>query len=570
MNQFNVGIVDILVIIFYLAGIILLGLFTVRKTLGKQTTEDYFLASRSLKWPIIGAALFAANISTIHLIGFAESGFKYGLVDGLFEWLAIPFLVFLGFVISPYFFRGKVSTIPELYERRFNGTSRTFMVIFAILTALLMHIGISLYAGAALCQKFFGLNETWGIIFIAVLTGIYTILGGLKAIATVESVQTALLISGAVILTMFGIFALPDVGVDNFAAFKAHLKPDTLSILRPTDSPANPPEGGISWYAALLGYFVLGAWYWFSDQTIVQRALGSKSEYDARIGPMFTGLLKLLPVMFFLLPGTLAFVLFGDQITDTKLTLPIMIDQLVPVGLKGLIIAALLAALMSSVGAAINSASTLFSMDIVKRLRPKTTDKGLVLTGRITGVTVMALAILWSINAGKFGDTIIYTVNSLGAMIAPPIASVFLFGMFWKRGTALAANITFTVGLIVGIIVFLIDFPYQHLIPGFDALAENIAASRAYTLTPSTKVITNIFGIGFMMQAWWKFVFLSLVFVVVSYLSPQPSEAQISNCINVRDYLSGKFSGWKDFRIVGMGIVLFLILIWVSLEILAR
>ena len=293
----------------------------------------------------------------------------------------------------------------------------------------------------------------------------------MKAIATIESVQTALLILGAVILTAFGIFALPDVDIHSFAEFKAQLKPDTLSILRATDSPANPAEGGISWYAALLGYFVHGAWYWFSDQTIVQRALGSKSEYDAKIGPMFTGLLKLLPVLFFLLPGTLAFVLFGDEITDTKLTLPFMIDRLVPIGIKGLIIAALLAALMSSVGAAINSASTLFSMDIVKRLRTKTTDKGLVITGRITGVVVMTLAIIWSINANKFGDTIIYTVNSLGAMIAPPIAAVFLLGMFWKRGTAKAANLTFATGLIIGVFFFLFDFPFENLIPGFDSIA---------------------------------------------------------------------------------------------------
>ncbi len=567
--DFSVGTIDIIVIIAYLVGIILLGLYTVRKTLKNQSSEDYFLASRSLKWPIIGSALFAANISTIHLIGFAESGFKYGLVDGLFEWLAIPFLVFLGFIIAPYFFRNRVSTIPELYERRFNGASRTYMVIFAILTALLIHIGISLYAGAALCQKFFGLNETYGIIFIAVLTGVYTILGGLKAITTVEAVQTALLILGAVILTLFGIFALPDVGIHTFADFKAHLKPDTLSILRPTDSPANPPGGGISWYSALLGYFVLGSWYWFSDQTIVQRSLASKTEYDARIGPMFTGLLKLLPVLFFLLPGTLAFVLFGNEITDTKLTLPFMIDRLVPVGIKGLIIAALLAALMSSVGAAINSASTLFSMDIVKRLRPKTTDKGLVIAGRLTGIVVMILAIMWSINANKFGDTIIYTVNSLGAMIAPPIAAVFMFGMFWKRGTAKAANVTFATGLVIGIFFFLLDFPFENLLPGFDSIASSIAAFTGYEIEASTKVVTNIFGIGFMMQAWWKFVLLSAVFIIVSYLTPKPTEAQISNCINVREFWPKKWNGVKDFRVVGMGIVAVLAMIWITLEMIA-
>ena len=567
--DFSVGTVDIIVIIAYLAGIITLGLYTVRKKIKEQSTEDYFLASRSLKWPIIGAALFAANISTIHLIGFAESGFKYGLVDGLFEWMAIPFLIFLGFVIAPYFFRHRVSTIPELYERRFNGTSRTYMVIFAILTALLIHIGISLYAGAALCVKFFGLNETYGVIFIAVLTGVYTILGGLKAIATVESVQTALLILGAVVLTMFGIFALPGVGVHTFADFKAHLKPDFLSILRPADSPANPPEGGISWYAALLGYFVLGSWYWFSDQTIVQRSLASRSEYDARIGPMFTGLLKLLPVLFFLLPGTLAFVLFGSEITDTKLTLPFMIDRLVPVGLKGLIIAALLAALMSSVGAAINSASTLFSMDIVKRLRPQTTDKGLVVVGRVTGIVVMTLAIIWSVNAGKFGDTIIYTVNSLGSMIAPPIAAVFLWGMFWKRGTARAANVTFATGLVIGIFFFLLDFPYENLLPGFTFIAESIAGMNGYKVIASTKALTNVLGVGFMMQAWWKFVLLSVVFVVVSYLTPPPTGEQVSNCISIKKFWPDKWNGMKDFRVVGFGILMILVIIWGVLEYVA-
>ena len=175
------------------------------------------------------------------------------------------------------------------------------MVVLAILTALLLHIGISLYAGAALVQQFFGLDPTMGIIFIGVLTGLYTVVGGLKAITTVETVQTALLIIGAIVLTLFGIFALGDADIHSFADFKASLKPDTLSILRAVDSPANPLSGGITWYSAILGYFVLGSWYWFSDQTIVQRSLGSKTKYDAQIGPIFTALLKILPVLFFLL-----------------------------------------------------------------------------------------------------------------------------------------------------------------------------------------------------------------------------------------------------------------------------
>ena len=565
--EFNIGTIDIVVIIAYLVGIVLLGVFAIRKKMSEQSSDDYFLASRSLKWPVIGAALFAANISTIHLIGFAESGFTNGLVDGLFEWLAIPFLIFLGFFIAPYFFRTRISTIPEWYERRFNGVSRTWMVVFAILTALLIHIGISLYAGAELVKMFFGLDEVWGIIFIAVLTGIYTVVGGLKAVALTESVQTVLLIGGAIILTLFGVFALPDVGVETFAEFKSRLVPDTLSILRDPNSPANPPEGGISWYAALLGYFVLGAWYWFSDQTIVQRALGSKTEYDAKVGPMFTAVLKVLPVLFFLLPGVLAFVLFKTEIgADTKNTLPFMIDRLVPMGLKGLIIAALLAALMSSVAAAINSASTLFSIDILKRIKPKTSDRKLVSAGRITAVVIMVLAIAWSTQAGKFGSTIIHTVNSLGAMIAPPIVAVFLFGMFWRRGTAKAANVTFTVGMVLGLLVFLLDFPYENLMPGLDVLAEQVAKMKGVALHPESKTITSVIGMGFMMQAWWKFVLCAILFIGVSLITEKPTEKQTSNCLNLKEYWPDKWNGIKDFRIVGMGIMLFLIIIWVVLE----
>lgn len=565
--DFNIGIIDIVIIAAYLIGIVLLGVFAIKKKMSEQSSDDYFLASRSLKWPVIGAALFAANISTIHLIGFAESGFTQGLVDGLFEWLAIPFLIFLGFFIAPYFFRTRISTIPEWYERRFNGVSRTWMVIFAILTALLIHIGISLYAGAELMKSFFGLNEVWGIIFIAILTGIYTVVGGLKAVALTESVQTVLLIGGAIVLTLFGVFALPEAGVDSFAAFKAKLVPDTLSILRAPNSPANPPEGGISWIAAILGYFVLGAWYWFSDQTIVQRALGAKTEYDAKVGPMFTALLKVLPVLFFLLPGVLAFVLFKTEIgTDTKNVLPFMIDSLVPVGLKGLIIAALLAALMSSVAAAINSASTLFSIDILKRIKPETSDKTLVFAGRITAIVIMVLAIAWSTQADKFGDTIIHTVNSLGAMIAPPIVAVFLFGMFWRRGTSLAANTTFAIGFVLGLFVFLFDFPYENLIPALKGLAEWTAQLNGVTLTPETKAVTTSMGMVFMMQAWWKFVLSAVIFVVVSLVSKKPSEEQISTCINLKEYWPKQWNGIKDFRVVGALIMLFLIVLWIMLE----
>lgn len=542
----HISVIDISVIVIYLAGIVLVGVLSVKR-IRKASSEDYFLASRSLGWGVIGAALFASNISTIHLVGFAESGFTSGLLDGIFEWMAIPLLIFLGFFIAPYFFRTKISTIPEFYEKRFDGRSRTFMVVFAILTALLLHIGISLYAGAKIVKLFFGLDELVAVILIAILTTIYTVLGGLKAVAVTETIQSVLLLGGAILITMLGIFHLPDAGVHNFADFKNSLQPEALTMLRSPDSPSG---GGIPWYAVLLGYPVLGVWYWCSDQTIVQRTLGARSERDARLGPMFTAVLKLMPVFFMVAPGTIAYILFKDQIMDigTGQTLPYMIQNLAPVGLKGLIVAALLAALMSTVAAALNSTATLFSYDILKRIRPATSDRKMVFAGRITAVVVMVLAILWSTQADRFGESIIHTVNSVGAMIAPSITTVFLFGIFWKRGTKEAAFYTFTIGLLLGIFQFVMDIP----------------------LIGNVRVLTEGLGISFMMQTWWVFVISSALFVSISYLTPKPNEEQVSFVIDVKSYVSGKIKGFTDFRIVGMAVLFLLVALWAVLEVVAR
>ena len=181
----------------------------------------------------------------------------------------------------------------------------------------------------------------------------------------------------------------------------------------------------------------------------------------------------------------------------------------------------------------------------------------------------MILAILWSTQASKFGDTIIYTVNALGAMIAPPIAAVFLLGMFWKRGTAKAANTTFAFGLITGVFIFLFDFPYQNLLPGLASLAEVMANSFNVEILPDSKAVSDIIGMNFMMQAWWKFVLCSLLFIVVSYLSPKPTEAQIANCINLKEYWPEKWTGILDYRVIGLSIFAILVIIWVILEAVA-
>jgi len=327
------------------------------------------------------------------------------------------------------------------------------------------------------------------------------------------------------------------------ADFKSQIKPGSLSMLR-TDAVV-AETGGIPWYAVFLGYPVLGIWYWFTDQTIVQRVLGAKSEKDARLGPMFTALLKFAPVFFMLLPGLLAYVLFKDNIdaAGSGQTYSILVQQLLPTGLIGLVIASLLAALMSSVAAALNSCSTLVSIDIIKRYRPETDDERLVFIGRVIAFIVMVIAILFSMVAGAKGGSIITIVNSIGSSLAPSIAAVFTLGYFWKRGTQEAAKVTFFFGLIIGILMFSLDFPDKNGI----------------------KLITDTWGIIFMMQAWWAFVLCCAVFVIISLFTKPPTLDQQCYTFSKADYFT-KIKGWTDYRVVGIGILFLLVFLWCLIE----
>ena len=306
--------------------------------------------------------------------------------------------------------------------------------------------------------------------------------------------------------------------------------------------------GGIPWYAVLLGYPVLGIWYFFTDQTIIQRALGAKSESDARLGPMLTAVLKFAPVFFMLLPGLLAYVLFKESIeaSGTGQTYSILIKELLPTGLIGIVIASLLAALMSSVAAALNSSSTLVCIDIIKRFNPKISDDRLVYLGRMIAFVVMVIAILFSMVAGTKGDSIITLVMSLATSIAPSISAVFMLGYFWKRGTKQAAKVTFSFGLILGMLVFFLDFPDEN----------------------GVKMISDSWGIIFMMQAWWSFVLCGVLFVVVSYLTEPPNAEQKSYTFSKPDYIP-KIKKVSDHRIIGIMIILALIVFWTIIELLA-
>jgi len=496
-SELHIPALDLIIIVVYLAGILVVGILSVRKL--KLNSQAYFLAGRSLPWGMVGAALFAANISTIHLVGLAASGYNEGMVWGNFEWMATFTLILLGLVFAPFYFNTRIATLPEFLERRYGPASRVVLALMAIMAALFIHIGMSLFASAAVFKQFFGIDVVTSIILVSVVTAVYTILGGLKAVVVTETIQTGVLILGAVMVTAFAILALPGHGIHNLAELKAAVKPDQLSMIQ-THSTA-----GLNWYAVLLGYPILGVWYWCSDQTIVQRVLGARSQKDAQLGPLLAGGLKILPVFIMVFPGVLGYVLFRDVIgPDSNQTLPVLINQLIPTGFKGLISAGLLAALMSTIAAALNSSATLVAVDIVGRWKPGLSDEKTVRIGRWSAVVVMLLAIAWSTQGGRY-SSIFEAINAIASHLAPPITTVFLWGVFWRRGTKQASLITLIIGFILGAVSFLIDLP----------------------IFGTEKIITHKLGIPFLMQAWWMFCLCSLIFVVVSFLTPKPDLRQV-------------------------------------------
>jgi SSS family solute:Na+ symporter len=542
-----ISTLDLVIIIVYLVGIMAVGIYAgFRKD---TSSEQFFLAGKSLRWPMIGAALFTANISTIHLVGLAADGYRIGIVVGNFEWMAAITLIMLGLVFAPFYFRSKISTLPEYLEKRYSSSSRMIMAFIAILGALLIHIGISLYAGAMVMEHFFGINMYVSIIGIATITAIYTILGGLKAIVVTDTIQAILLLSGAIILTILGILHLPDVGINSFAELKAAVKPEQMNMIHGLTDPNTGAINEYSWLTVMFGYFVLGIWYWCTDQTIVQKVLGARSEKDGQDGAIFAGFLKILPLFFMVFPGVLAYLLFNDQITDPNDSLLVLMQNLLPPGLLGLMAAGLLAALMSTIEAALNSTAAVTAEDIVKKIRPQTTDKSLVLIGRVTAVVVILLAMAWSTQGGRF-SSIFVAINKIPMMFAPAITTVFVMGVFWRRGTKEASLATLIAGAIVGAIYFLIDLP---------------AFGDIQLITDPL----NGLGIPFMMAGLFLAAFCVIVFITVSLLTPKPTQEQLTDlCWDhpLQTLRRGKITGITDPRMMALMLFILMAILYIWLN----
>lgn len=449
---------DLLIIVLYFAFVLALGVWAgLRKKRSGQASE-YFLAGRSLRWPVIGLALFATNISTVHLVSLAEEGYTNGLAYGNFEWMAPFTLIALALFFAPFYIRLNVATLPDFLERRYSRASRDWLSVMSMVSAVFIHIGFSLYAGAVVLEGLFGLDRTVSIVLIAALTGLYTIVGGLLAVVLTESVQSIVLLAGAIVLTL-----VAAVKAGGWAGISAAVDPVQLTVLRPHGDPS-----GLPWYSVLLGYPIIGLWYWCTDQTIVQRVLGARDENHARVGPLFTGFIKILPMFIFVLPGLIGLALINQGLLpalplneagrpNAALTYSHLITHLLPVGLRGVVAAALMAALMSTVSGALNSLATLFTYDLYKRRVPAASERRLVLIGRLVTCAGMVLAVLWSPLCGRF-PTVFQGINAAISYLAPPITVVFAAGVFWKKASSRGAFLTLVSGSLLGLAVFVLDF----------------------------------------------------------------------------------------------------------------
>lgn len=497
--------IDLAISVLYFLGIVFVGLWTglKKKTVSSgDASSDYFLAGQSLKWPMIGLALFATNISCLHLVSLAQSGFDTGLLSGNFEWMASFTLILLSLFFVPFYIRSKVATLPDFLEKRYNRACRDWLAVISIVSAVVIHIAFSFLAGGIVLKTLFGVDMYTSVIVIAFFTGLYTIIGGLRAVVVTESIQTIVLLTGAIVITVVCYNKVGGWG-EITSTLQSTGELDKLSMLKPADDP-----GGMPWYAIFLGYPVLGIWYWCADQTIVQRVLGAKDENHARLGSLFCGFIKILPVFIFVLPGLMAYVLAkkgmfdissiqtlgtdGKTVTDSKAVYTLMITQLIPKGLVGVLAAALLSGLMSQISGALNSIATLFSYDLYKRFKPEAGDQQLVRIGRISaGVALVAsIGLLPLLN--KY-ESLFSGINDIIAHIAPPITTVFLLGIFWKKASAKSAQYTLWLGSLLGAVVFVVNKTYP----------------------------TSIIGdIPFMMMAFYLFCSCVALQLILSYIFP--------------------------------------------------
>ncbi len=546
--------IDWLMIALYFGVLLCVAWWVVRK--GKDTADDYFLAGRNLGWWIIGASIFASNIGSEHVVGLAGSGAQDGVAMAHYELHAWCLLV-LAWVFVPFYARSLVFTMPEFLERRFSTGSRYVLSVVSLITFIVSKIAVGIFAGGVVFGTLLPelrvniggveIDSFWiGSVLVIVLTGVYTILGGMRAVAYNDAVQVTVLIVGSGLLTVYGLFKLGGwnelrywCGSDMFNLWKPLIPAGVQGTWAPVlekDALGNVVReawyfnGHFPWLGMAICAPIIGLWYWCTDQYIVQRALGAPNETMARRGSIFAAFLKLFPVYLFIIPGLICFALAksgkipelqgiliganGQVTREAQGAFPLMVQYLLPPGLRGIVVAGLLSALMGSLAGVFNACSTLFTVDLYEKWRPKSTQHDLVRMGRIATAIMVLIALAW-IPVIKGASGLYNYLQTVQGYLAPPIFVVFFFGVFFKRLNAKGCLWAMVVGFIMGLFRMLVDTPVTLGVKGFE---------DGYTPGSFLWIINNIY-----FQYFSVLIALvsAVVMVVVSFATAEPDYGRI-------------------------------------------
>lgn len=494
----------------------------------EETTTDYFLAGRSAGWVAIGASIFASNIGSEHLVGLAGAGAENGMAFSHWEIQAWLILI-LGWVFVPFYSRSKIFTMPEFLEKRYCSGARTFLSVISLVSYVLTKVAVTVYAGGTVFKTVLGIESVsifgrdvdffWvSAIGLVVITGIYTIIGGMKAILYTSVLQTPVLLLGSIVIVFIGLTKAGD-GAGLLAGWEAvkETAGDKIHSIRPWNDPDFP------WPAVLLGSAIIGFWYWCTDQYIVQRVLSATNQKTARRGSIFGAYLKLTPVFLFLIPGMIALTLHNKGIISLldehgqfagDRAFPTLVATLLPVGVKGIVIGGLLAALMSSLASLFNSSATLFTVDFYKKYRPQSSEKHLVLVGRIATAVVVVLGIIWIPVMMGLGKVLYAYLQDVQSLIAPGIAAVFIMGVFSKRASGAGGLWGLIVGFVLGMFRLVVKVIYSGKtntdVSGIDAL------------------MMNFLEINWLYYCLFLFVICLTTIYVVSLFTKKPSPEQLA------------------------------------------
>ena len=465
----------------------------------RETSADYFLAGRNVGWFIVGSSLFASNIGSEHLVGLAGTGAASGVAVGQFEVLASLILLLLGWLFVPFYLRSGVYTMPEFLERRYSSGARWYLAIVSIIAYVLTKISVTIAAGGIVFEALMGIDFWTGALVVVVATGIYTVIGGLRAVLYTDMIQMFVLIGGSLVVTFMGLSA-----VGGWGEMTRAIGPDFLDMWKPTSDPAFP------WTGILFGAPILGVWYWCTDQFIVQRVLSAQDQTEARRGSIFAGFLKLLPLFIFVVPGLVAAALARQGrivLAQPDQALPTLVSALLPAGLRGVVVAGLLAALMSSLSSVFNSCSTLITWDVYKKLRPAASERQLVLVGQLSTAVLVVLGLLWIPLMRLISGQLYQYLQSVQAYISPPIAAVFLVGILWRRVNARGAMAALVAGFVLGAARLLAELNKP-------ALGDGLLFAYA--------------DINFLHFAVLLFVVCTAILIVASLTAPAPSDEQLA------------------------------------------